>query len=71
MRKLIVLLPLVLLACGESKEEKQKRLNDQFNHNVDSIKKAGAEIVNSLDKQIEANKKADSISAEINKALKK
>lgn len=70
MKKLIVLIPLLaLLSCGESKEEKQKRLSDQLNHNIDSIAKAGKNKVDSLDKLIKASKTADSIAAEISKAI--
>ena len=45
----MILIPLLaLLSCGESKEEKQKRLSDQLNHNIDSIAKADKNRVDSL-----------------------
>lgn len=70
MKKLLVLLPLlVLTSCSESEEEKQKRLSDQLMHNVDSIQKAGQQKVDSLDKMIKASKQADSISEALNNAL--
>ena len=65
-----IIIPLfALVSCGESEEEKQKRLSDQLMHNVDSIKLAGQVKVDSLDKMIEASKTADSISDALNKAL--
>ena len=70
MKKLLLLIPLfAMVSCGESKEEKQKRLSDQLNHNIDSIAKAGKNKVDSLDKLIKASKTADSIAAEISKAM--
>lgn len=71
MKKLFLLIPIIaFLSCGESPEEKQKRLSDKLNHNIDSIKKAGQSKVDSLDKLIDANKTADSIQKVLDDAMK-
>lgn len=56
MKKLILLVPFVLMACGESKEEKQERLNAIWKHNTDSIKAAGNQKIDSLDRLIKIEK---------------
>lgn len=72
MRNLVIILPLfIAFACGESEKEKQERLNKAFNENVSVIQNEGKRKVDSLDNLINANKKADSIQNEINKAIRK
>lgn len=52
MKKLIYLLPFVLLACGESEEEKQKRLSDELMKNVNTLQDKLTADTNQLNREI-------------------
>ena len=52
MKKLIYLLPFVLLACGESEEEKQKRLSDELMKNVNTLQDKLTADSNQLNREI-------------------
>lgn len=49
-------MPFVLFACGESDAEKQKRLNDEFNKNIEALQTKLAADTNALNRKIKMEK---------------
>jgi len=57
MKKIMLILPLVaLMACGESEEEKQKRLSDELMKNVNSLQDKLTADTNQMNRDIKISK---------------
>lgn len=56
MKNLLFVLPFMLLSCGESQEEKQKRLSDELMKNVNALQDKLTADTNQLNRDIKVIK---------------